>query len=89
MSKLRLFISCMVMAAGLSCSGYRAEVVAEEHFALARVIPHDVFLFESGRRNPERAFLESYWDGVFDALKQSGIDENLAELCRHNARSES
>ena len=80
MSKLRLFISCMVMAAGLSCSGYRAEVLAEEHFALARVIPHDVFLFESGRRNPERAFLESYWDGVFDALKQSGIDENLAEL---------
>lgn len=53
---------------------------AEQIFTLARIIPHDVFLFEATRKNPERQFLDEYWQQLFDELMQSGVHEDLAEL---------
>jgi tetratricopeptide (TPR) repeat protein len=75
----RLFDFLTMTAVCVSCAQFQSETIAEE-FTLARVIPNDVFIFENCRQNPERKFLEEYWDEVIDTLKQSGIDEDLAEL---------
>jgi hypothetical protein len=49
-------------------------------FTLAGYVPNDVFLFVAGRHNPERDFLDRYWDEVFTALRQSGVGTDLLEL---------
>ena len=76
----RLTFVCMMFTTGVSTVPWLPQAVGQEAFTLARVIPNDVFLFETCRQNSERQFLEDYWNEVFGALKQSGIDEDLAEL---------
>lgn len=52
----------------------------EEQFTLAGAIPNDVLLYAAERHNPEREFLSEYWGEVFDALRQSGVGDDLLEL---------
>lgn len=49
-------------------------------FTLSGCVPNDVFLFVAGRHNPERDFLDRYWDEVFTALRQSGVGTDLLDL---------
>ncbi len=69
-----IFIACATLAPRLP------RAVAEDELTLARIIPHDVFLFETRHKNPERQFLDDYWKGVMDSLTQSGIDQDLIEV---------
>ena len=54
--------------------------LAKERSRLVNAVPSDVFLCVSGQHNPERAFLDDYWGGVFDALKQSDVGPDLMAL---------
>ncbi|MCP4590839.1 MAG: hypothetical protein GY842_08840 [bacterium] len=51
-----------------------------EGFTLADVVPNDVFLFVAERHNPERAFIDEYWDDVLNALAETGIGDDVMEL---------
>jgi hypothetical protein len=53
---------------------------AEDEFSFAEIIPNDVFLYVSSKKNPERAFLDQYWGEVFEALRESGIGEDVISL---------
>lgn len=47
---------------------------------LADLVPDDVFLLTIEAPNPERDFLRSYWAEVGEALKQSGVGDDLRAL---------
>ncbi|MFQ5430579.1 MAG: hypothetical protein ACE5E1_09750, partial [Phycisphaerae bacterium] len=49
-------------------------------FPLARAVPDDVFLAVSARTNPERAFLDAYWEDVLQAFRESGITSDIWDL---------
>ena len=51
-----------------------------EKFTLARYVPADVFVYVATQHNPERQFLESYWQDVFQALRESGVGNDVLEL---------
>jgi hypothetical protein len=51
-----------------------------DRFTLGRYLPADVWLYVHFVRNPERSWLEKEWQEVFDALKTSGIDQDVASL---------
>ena len=70
----------MMLAVCGSLAPFLPQAVAQDKFTLARIIPNDVFLFENCRKNPERQFLDDYWKELFDALQQTGIDDDLVEL---------
>lgn len=55
-------------------------LAGDEKNTLVRAVPNDVFLCVAGQHNPEREFLDRYWGEVWDALKQSGVGEDLLEL---------
>ncbi len=44
---------------------------------LAAAVPNDVFLYIAERKNPERKFLDDYWQDVMQALSDSGIGDDL------------
>lgn len=54
--------------------------MADDEFTLARYVPSDVFLFTAEKSNPERDFLASYWDEVFNELEQTGVHEDVLDL---------
>jgi len=47
---------------------------------LADLVPDDVFLLTIEAPNPERDFLRSHWAEVGEALKQSGVGDDLRAL---------
>ena len=53
---------------------------AKDGFILAKTVPNDVFLFVAECPNPEREFLDHYWGEVFEALRQSGVGDDLMGL---------
>jgi len=61
---------------------------AEAEFTLARAVPADVFLCITGRHNPERDFLTTYWNDVFAAAKESGIGDDLMAMFSEAVGSE-
>ena len=69
---------CGVLAAALLMAAVVAPASAgNKDFTLVRAVPNDVFLCVAERHNPERAFLDEYWDEVFQALRKSGIGDDL------------
>lgn len=57
-------------------------------FPLAKAVPSDVFIAVMAKENPERAFLEKYWAGVWDAFQESGIMEDVWDLLTENVSDE-
>ena len=53
---------------------------SQQEAPLAGSVPQDVFLYTYGKHNPERAFLEAHWQGVWDAFKASKIPEDVLDL---------
>lgn len=51
-----------------------------DRFTLGRYIPGDVWFYAHGVHNPERAWLDKEWKGVFDALKATGIDRDITKM---------
>lgn len=47
---------------------------------LARAVPHDVLVFVSTRHNPERAFIDDYWDGIVQEACRRGLDGDVMSL---------
>ena len=54
-------------------------------FDLVRAIPADVFMVTGERGNPERAFLDAHWAGVWEAFEDSGIVEDVLDLIGEHA----
>lgn len=64
------------------CAGFvmPTQVLAAE-FSLVRAVPDDVFLVVAAKHNPEREFLNEYWDEVKEAFMATGIcDDAMAML---------
>jgi len=59
-----------------------------EELPLAGAVPEDVFLFTHSRHNTERAFLDTYWTGVWQAFEASGITQDLLDLALSAAGEE-
>jgi len=49
-------------------------------FTLGQYVPDHAWLYVHAAHNPERAWIEQQWAGVFDALKNSGIDRDITTL---------
>jgi hypothetical protein len=72
----RLFFACVpiVLASASGAAGLT------DKFPLVRAVPEDVYLCVAGRPNPERAFLDRYWQRFFDEFHASGFLEELWDL---------
>lgn len=71
----------VTLATTLIASVMQASTPApKDGFTLAGAIPNDVFLYVAQRHNDERQFLDGYWSEVLDALKQSGLRDDLMGL---------
>ncbi len=51
-----------------------------KNFTLGRYVPADSWFMVHAVHNPERGFIAEHWQEVFDALSQSGIEQDLANL---------
>lgn len=49
-------------------------------FSLVDAVPSDAFITVSARTNPERQFLNEYWEEVFKAFHESGILTDVWDL---------
>lgn len=49
-------------------------------FTLGNYIPADAWMYIHAVDNPERAWIDAEWDKVWTALKESGIDKDVAKL---------
>lgn len=70
----------LVLSAGLLASP-----AAAQGFDLVSAVPSDYFMVTGDRSNPERAFLDAHWSGVWDALVDSGIGDDLMDLMAEQA----
>jgi len=66
-----------LLATGLLSSAASAQV---SDFDLVRHVPADVFMVTAERANPEHAFLDAHWAGVWEAFEDSGIVEDVLDL---------
>lgn len=49
-------------------------------FTLGRYVPGNVWMYVHEASSPERAWIEKKWEGVFDALRTSGIDRDITSF---------
>jgi len=49
-------------------------------FPLAKALPADAFIGVAAKYNPERKFLDDYWGKVGEALKDSGVGQDVWDL---------
>ncbi len=80
MKVIALYVSAALAAALIAPALITSTHEAEDGFTLARAIPNDVFLYVAEQSNPERAFLDDYWNEVFDALLESGVGDDVLAL---------
>lgn len=57
-----------------------APTVEKQKFTLGRFIPQDCWLYVHGVHNPERDFIDEHWGRVFNALKGTGIGDEIKTL---------
>ena len=77
------FSVCAALIAALATPALitsTATAKTEDGFTLAHAVPDDVFLYIAQRHNPEREFLDHYWQEVFESLEQSGVGDDLIGL---------
>ncbi len=55
-------------------------VRADDRFTLTTAVPDDVFLCFGERHNPEKAFIEGYWQEVFVALEEADVGSDVWDL---------
>lgn len=61
-----------------------ASVAGGQTDSLISLIPDDVFLCVSHKHNSERDFIDTYWDEVLDALRESGVASDVMGLLSSN-----
>lgn len=66
-------------------AGILASPAAAQGFDLVSAVPSDYYMVSGSRTNPERAFLDSHWGGVWDALVDSGIGDDLMDMVSEQA----
>jgi hypothetical protein len=57
-----------------------ARAATQPDFSIAKAVPADAFVCVVARHNPERAFIDAYWQDVFDAVKEAGVESDVMEL---------
>ena len=57
-----------------------APVQPKQKFTLAQYVPDDCWMVIQGAHNPERAFIDAHWARVFEALKGTGIGNDIKTL---------
>lgn len=57
-------------------------------FPLTKAIPADAFVAVASRANPERQFLKDHWAGVWQALRDSGIVQDVWDMVVDNLSDE-
>lgn len=76
---VQLTLTIAVLVCGLSAGTAEAQAIPTK-FPLTKAIPDDVFIAVAAKGNPERAFLDTYWEGVTQAFLDSGIMEDVWEM---------
>ena len=72
-------LSAIVLLGGLVSQPAVAETDLSQ-FSLVDAAPSDAFITVSARANPERQFLNEYWEEVFKAFHESGIITDVWDL---------
>lgn len=57
-------------------------------FPLLKAVPEDVFIAVAGRANPERKFLDEYWNGVFEEFVNQDILTDIWDLLTEDVADE-
>lgn len=65
-----------------------AAATAEQSTSLISLIPDDVFLCIHNKHNSERDFIDTYWQEVYDALRESGVTSDFMGLLSSNIPEE-
>lgn len=68
-----------MLVCGLTAHATLAREVPPQ-FVLGRFVPGDVWMYVNAARNPERAWLCREYAQIFEALRTSGIEEDLSAL---------
>jgi|GEM_PF-1367453 len=74
----------LISAIALPMAAARADVDLKK-FSLSRAAPADAFITVCSRTNPEREFLDKYWQRVFDAFWESEIHIDLWDMISESA----
>jgi len=74
----------LISAMALPMAAARADVDLEK-FSLSRAAPADAFITVCSRTNPEREFLDKYWQRVIDAFWESEIHIDLWDMISERA----
>ncbi len=80
MNKRKTVLTSAMMASLLIGALSIPAFAAEKKHTLTQAVPGDVFLCITGYHNPEREFLDVYWNDVLGELKASGIGDDVMEL---------
>jgi len=80
MKKIGLVVIGVLAVALVSSALVTPASPDDNGFTLHRAVPNDVFLCISERSDPERKFIEQYWEEVMEALSQSGIGQDVIDM---------
>ncbi len=72
-------LTIAMLVCGLSATTAEAQAIPTK-FPLTKAIPDDVFIAVAAKGNPEREFLDTYWEGVTQAFLDSGVMEDVWEM---------
>lgn len=77
---MRLSLRCTTLVSCCLLSSLALAGPLPKRFTLGRNVPADMWMYMHFVHNPERAWLNSKWQDVFDALTESGIDRDISSL---------
>ncbi len=78
MKRISVFLTVLC---GISLPAAPAQAFDQSaNWQLAKLVPADSVVYVHGVHNPERDFLSKHWSHVWEALKSSGIDQDIKAL---------
>ncbi len=78
MKTLRLILIASILFGALIPAAQAAD--KPNPWSLARAIPSDCWLYTHVTRNEERGFFFNHWNTVYQALRETGIDQDVKSL---------
>jgi len=78
----------LALVMGLLCPSLALAGPLPDRFTLGKCVPADCWMFVHSAKNPERAWIDSKWSEVFQALRDSGIGGELMSLIKSSLGEE-
>jgi len=77
---IRAVLPCLFLVPGLQSEVLGRGKPLGKPDALAKYIPEDVWLYTSYAPTPEREFLDKHWGEVWQAIRDSGIGQDILRI---------